>query len=81
VAEDDRSQAQRQHRRRGQCQAAVDRVHRGFVVVVDQTDDEPRGRQCPGFVGADRDRGAGMVEGGDFVIRMKAASQIALLVA
>src|SRR6516165_1546034 len=60
MAEDYRSQAQRQRRGRGQCQAAVDRVHRRVVIVVDQTDDEPGGRQGPSVVRTGLERGAGM---------------------
>jgi len=49
--------------------------------VVDQTDDEPGGCQCPSVVGAGLERGAGIVECCGLVRRVKAAAQIALLVA
>src|SRR6266404_8784258 len=64
VAEDNRTQTERPSGRARQLQRAVDRVHRGLVIVVDQADCEPRSRQRPSIVGAGLDCGTGMVQRG-----------------
>src|SRR6516165_6583850 len=63
VAEDDRTVAQRPSRRGCQRQCAIDGVHRGFVVMLDETNDKARSGERRGVVGPGLDRGSRVVEG------------------
>src|SRR6516162_8162265 len=80
MAKDDRTVAQRPSRRGCQRQCAINGVHRGFVVMLDETNDKARNCERRGVVGAGLDRHSCVAEGVLFVRLVQPATHITVFV-